>query len=166
MPSLIEYLRLNEGFASFVEYLGVESTEPKFQIMKQFYEDTVSRALTFDSSAYTHPISAKVTNPSEIEQLFDAISYSKGSSIISMLQHWLDDRGMKNETTYFQRGLRRYLKEHQFANARKEDLWRAMEVEGIAAGWLNESSVETMMSTWTDQAGYVRVQCHQNNANI
>jgi len=41
-----------------------------------FALDTV-RAMHMDSLSSTHPIQAKVEHPSQINQLFDAISYSK-----------------------------------------------------------------------------------------
>ena len=33
----------------------------------------------------------EVGPPSEVEEIFDAISYSKGASIIRMLHHWIGD---------------------------------------------------------------------------
>ena len=79
-------------------------------------------------------------HPDEIGQLFDAISYSKGGSILRMLEQYLgaDD---------FQNGLNIYLNRHSHANARTRDLWDAL---GEASG----QPVADIMDTWTGQTGY------------
>ena len=136
-------------------------------MMNQFYMLTVSEALAYDSSNFTHSISVNVTNPNDVEQMFDSISYAKGASIIRMVQTWLDakssDRSGSGEddgpdatttTTYFQRGLKRYLTKYAYGNAERVDLWRSLEEEAVENGWLEKGSVETMMTTWTDYAGY------------
>ena len=33
-----------------------------------------------------------VGGPEEVEEIFDAISYCKGASIIRMLHHWIGDK--------------------------------------------------------------------------
>ncbi|ETO28061.1 Aminopeptidase N precursor, partial [Reticulomyxa filosa] len=48
-------LWLNEGFASFVENLGVDYVQPQYQIWND-YVMMVSSALDLDVSRYTHPI--------------------------------------------------------------------------------------------------------------
>ena len=52
----------------------------------------------------------------EVNEIFDAISYSKGSCVIRALESHLGE-----ET--FREGMRRYVKKHQFANVNR-DLWR------------------------------------------
>lgn len=37
----------------------------------------------------SHPIEVSVSDPHEITQLFDIISYRKGASILLMLHHYL-----------------------------------------------------------------------------
>ena len=36
-------------------------------------------------------LKVEVGPPSEVEEIFDTISYSKGASIIRMLHHWIGD---------------------------------------------------------------------------
>lgn len=81
-------LWLNEGFATYVEYLGANHTDPGFQLPQKFYLETVSRALSYDASKFTHAISAReedVALPAGVEQIFDDVSYAKGSSLIRMV---------------------------------------------------------------------------------
>src|SRR3989344_3279774 len=78
-------LWLNEGFASWIEYLAVDHLFPKWQMWTQFIVDEQQQALKLDALEHTHPVEATVTHPDEIRTIFDAVSYSKGASIIRML---------------------------------------------------------------------------------
>jgi aminopeptidase N len=70
-------LWLNEGFASFLEYVGVAYVRPDWAMLEQFVVDKTQPALALDALASSHAISVEVRDPSEIEAIFDAISYSK-----------------------------------------------------------------------------------------
>lgn len=54
--------------------------------MEQFLLSDLQSVFPLDSLASSHPISVEVDHPKKIKQLFDRISYSKGSSIIRMLE--------------------------------------------------------------------------------
>jgi aminopeptidase N len=115
--------------------------------------------LEFDSTSFTHPISSNVSDPAEIEQLFDDISYAKGSSIIRMLQDWLNSNDPSASSvgpsgaSYFQRGLKTYLTKFEYGNAQTSDLWSALETEGVDLGWMEHGFVTNLISGWTDQPG-------------
>ena len=76
-------LWLNEGFASFVENIGVDKFRPEWKMMDQFLVSSVQRSMVLDQLANSHPISVVVKNPDEISSLFDDISYHKVSK-----HHW------------------------------------------------------------------------------
>ena len=101
-PSWWTDLWLNEGFASYVEYLGVEATQPQFKLLEQFILSDFQSVLKIDALETSHPISIPVGHPDEINEIFDRISYAKGASIIRMMDHFLS-------TKTFQRGLTNYL---------------------------------------------------------
>ncbi|HVF69584.1 MAG TPA: M1 family metallopeptidase, partial [Xanthomonadales bacterium] len=114
------HLWLNEGFASYIEYLAVDHIFPEWDMWTQFVYMDHSRALELDGLENTHPIEVEVHNPTEISEIFDAVSYSKGSSIIRMLAEYLGE-------DIFRKGLQVYLKKHSYGNATTSDLWNALE---------------------------------------
>jgi puromycin-sensitive aminopeptidase len=97
-------------------------------------------ALSLDGLRSSHPIEANVDDPAEIRELFDAISYSKGGSVLRMLEDFLGA-----ET--FQRGLHQYLKAHEYGNARTEHLWSAL-------ADASNRPVTAIMNSWVKQTGY------------
>jgi len=79
-------------------------------------------------------------NSADVNEIFDAISYSKGASVIRMLVSVLG-------LDAFQEGLRAYLKKHKYSNALSDDLWEALTT---ASG----EDVKSLMNTWTRATGY------------
>ncbi|KAM9477702.1 glutamyl aminopeptidase [Clarias gariepinus] len=133
-------LWLNEGFASFFEYVGVEQAEPSWGMRDIMLIDDVFPVLVDDALLTSHPIIVDVSTPSEITSVFDAISYSKGASILRMLEDWMGREKFRD-------GCRNYLKAFTFHNAKTSDFWNAQsEVFGI--------SIANVMDTWTKQMGY------------
>ncbi|GAB0188990.1 glutamyl aminopeptidase [Grus japonensis] len=82
-------LWLNEGFASYFEFLGVNAAEPTWQMLEQVLIDDVLPVMKDDSLLSSHPIVVDVSSPAEITSVFDGISYSKGASILRMLRDWI-----------------------------------------------------------------------------
>ena len=88
-PSWWTDLWLNEGFASYVEYLGVEAIQPQLKLLEQFVINDLQNVMGIDALETSHPINQPVSHPSEIQELFDRISYGKGASIIRMMDKFL-----------------------------------------------------------------------------
>ena len=59
-------LWLNEGFASFMEYRGVDYIQPDWKMKDQFLVDVVVPALELDSLTTSHPVSVEVKDPKVI----------------------------------------------------------------------------------------------------
>ncbi len=137
-------LWLNESFASWMGTKAVDWLFPDWQMWTQFVNMDTNRALSLDGLKNSHPIEQEVINPAQVSQLFDAISYSKGASVIRMLEQFLGP-----ET--FRKGLNRYLSEHMYDNARTKDLWAALET---ASG----QPVTSIMDSWVKQMGYPVLQ--------
>ena len=144
-------LWLNESFASWMGTKAVDWLFPEWEMWTQFVNMDTTRALSLDGLKNSHPIEQEVDNPAEVSQLFDAISYSKGASIIRMLEQFLGA-----ET--FRQGLREYIAAHQYGNARTQDLWSALE---SASG----QPVTSIMDTWTKQMGYPVLQVEASSTS-
>ncbi|KAI1303651.1 Puromycin-sensitive aminopeptidase [Halotydeus destructor] len=134
------HLWLNEGYASFVEYMCVDELFPEYNIWTQFITQTYTRALELDGLHNSHPIEVPVGHPSEVDEIFDDISYSKGASVIRMLHRFLGDE-------HFREGMSLYLNRHKYANTQTEDLWDALEES-------SSKPVRNVMSSWTKQKGF------------
>ncbi len=146
------HLWLNEGFASFIEFLAVDHVFPKWHIWKQFVFSEHSRALELDSLKNTHPIEIHVQDPHEINEIFDAVSYSKGASIIRMLAEYLGQE-------VFKKGLQHYLRKHAYKNTTTEDLWQALE-------FVSKKPVRTIMKNWTQEPGYPLVTLEKKKGKM
>lgn len=134
------HLWLNEGFASWIEYLAVHHLFPEWDIWTQFVYSDLNRALELDALKNTHPVEVDVNHPKEIQEIFDAISYSKGASIIRMLADYLGEDN-------FRKGLNIYLTKYKYSNATTEHLWDSFEE---ASG----KPVRKLMQKWTRTPGY------------
>ncbi len=146
------HLWLNEGFASYIEYLAVDKIFPSWDMWTQFINHDMRPAFHLDALKHTHPIEVEVHHPSEIAAVFDAVSYSKGATIIRMLAEYL---GEKN----FRDGLRYYLKKHQHGNTVTEDLWRAL-------AHVSGKPVEKIMANWTGKGGYPLVAVSEKGGTL
>ncbi|XP_056167082.1 aminopeptidase M1-like isoform X7 [Syzygium oleosum] len=133
------HLWLNEGFATWVSYLATDCLFPEWKTWTQFLQES-TEGLRLDELAVSHPIEVEINHASEINEIFDPISYQKGASVIRMLQTYLG-------AECFQRSLASYIKRHACANAKTEDLWAALE-EGSG------EPVNKLMNSWTKQKGY------------
>lgn len=134
------HLWLNEGFASWIEYLCVDHCFPEWDIWTQFVTSDYSRALDLDALANSHPIEVPVGHPGEIDEIFDAISYSKGASVIRMLHEFVGEKA-------FREGLAYHLDKFKYSNATTEDLWASLE-------HVSSKPVGAVMETWTKQMGF------------
>ncbi|KAM4121389.1 hypothetical protein ACB094_01G001800 [Castanea mollissima] len=133
------HLWLNEGFATWVSYLAADNLFPEWKVWTQFLDD-YTEGLRLDGLAESHPIEVEINHTREIDEIFDAISYKKGASVIRMLQSYLG-------AECFQRSLASYIKKFAFSNAKTEDLWAALEEE-------SDEPVNKLMNSWTRQKGY------------
>ncbi|XP_056135222.1 aminopeptidase Ey-like isoform X2 [Lampris incognitus] len=73
-------LWLNEGFATYVSYLGANSAEPTWNIKDLIVLNEVHGVMGVDALASSHPLSSKeeaILRPEDIGALFDSITYSK-----------------------------------------------------------------------------------------
>jgi len=133
-------LWLNESFASWMGDKTVDHLYPEWEMWTQFVSMDTNSALALDGLRNSHPIEQEVRDPAEIRELFDAISYSKGGSVLRMLEDFLG-------AEEFRAGLHDYLSSHAYANARGAHLWEALEK---ASG----KPAVAVANSWIKQVGY------------
>ncbi|XP_055587828.1 glutamyl aminopeptidase-like isoform X1 [Uranotaenia lowii] len=139
-------LWLNEGFASYIEYKGVHAAYEKWGIMEQFTIDNLHGVLTLDATIGSHPIVVKVENPHQITEIFDTITYSKGASVIRMLEDFVSE-------PIFKRGVTAYLNKLQYNNGVSDDLMEELDkifTDATQSG----ATVAKVMDTFTKQKGF------------
>jgi aminopeptidase N len=133
-------LWLNEGFATWVGWLATDKLHPDWNIWPQFVSEGMQTAFRLDALRGSHPIEVPVKDALDVDQIFDAISYLKGSSVIRMLAAHL---GLQT----FLDGVSNYLNAHAYGNATTDDLWSAL---SHASG----QDVNALMDPWIRKIGY------------
>ncbi|XP_050088228.1 glutamyl aminopeptidase isoform X2 [Anopheles aquasalis] len=144
-------LWLNEGFASYIEYKGIDVAHPDWGIKEQFIIDDLHSVMTLDATLASHPIVVSVENPNQITEIFDSITYSKGASVIRMLEDFVTP-------PVFQQGVTRYLEKNKFASGVSEDLMSELDE------LVTEVSVTEVMDTFTKQKGLPVVTVEMNDS--
>merc|ERR1711962_360541 len=146
-------LWLNEGFATYIEYKGVQSYETGWDMDSKFLTLDLHPVLELDATDASHPIVVNVDTPDEINAVFDKIAYSKGSSVIRMMEDFMGEDD-------FHRGISNFLKKFSFQNAVTEDLLK--ELTAVSSEGLNMTNI---MNTWTRQKGYPVISVEKTNVD-
>ncbi|GAV56139.1 hypothetical protein ZYGR_0BA00450 [Zygosaccharomyces rouxii] len=147
-----EGLWLNEGFATWMSWYSCNEFEPEWKVWEEYVADTLQHALALDSLRSSHPIEVPVKRADEINQIFDAISYSKGSSVLRMVSKWLGE-------DVFIKGVSKYLQKFKYSNARTGDLWDSL---SDASG----KDVRKVMDIWTGKVGYPVISVKEDGNKI
>ncbi|KAI9352747.1 peptidase family M1-domain-containing protein [Obelidium mucronatum] len=133
-------LWLNEGFATFVGWLSTDFLFPEWDVWTGFITGEMSQALNLDGLRSSHPIDVDVKSAKEVSEIFDAISYSKGASVIRMLNDFLGGQ-------VFMDGVRTYLQEFKYKNTVTADLWKHLSAS-------SGKDIASLMHSWTRETGY------------
>jgi aminopeptidase N len=115
-------LWLNEGFASWMANRTTQHFHPDWgadvdQVAAR------EQAMDLDSFQTTHPIVQPVRTVEQANQAFDAITYEKGQSVISMLEGFAG-------ADVWRAGIRYYINKFAYRNTRTNDLWTSLEQAG------------------------------------
>ena len=145
-------LWLNESFASWMGDKAISNLYPEWDVWTKFLLDDTNRAFELDALDSSHPIEQEVKNPDEIGQLFDAISYSKGASLIRMLENYIGEEK-------FKKGIQQYIVKHQYKNTITNDLWDALSNS-------SNKDIKTLMEQWTTKSGFPLILVSEENDKI
>uniref|UniRef100_A0A1A8RCC1 Aminopeptidase n=1 Tax=Nothobranchius rachovii TaxID=451742 RepID=A0A1A8RCC1_9TELE len=164
-------LWLNEGFAKFMEFISLDITYPELHV-DDFFLNKCFEAMEVDSLSSSHPVSTPVENPTQIQEMFDDVSYDKGACILNMLRDFLTPEA-------FEIGIVRYLKRYSYQNTVNSHLWESLtdlcssddldegrmrhfefcsrrKLQSGTSKWYSddELDVRAIMDTWTLQEGF------------
>jgi aminopeptidase N len=132
-------LWLNEAFASWASnWSGVNCTEFTDE-WATFLAGGKMAGYRQDMSPATHPIRGEVPDVAQAMANFDAVTYSKGASVLKQLMAYVGEES-------FVEGLRAYFREHAWGNTVLNDLMSAI---GTAAG----RDLGDWTVAWLDRAG-------------
>jgi aminopeptidase N len=129
---------LNEGFASWMANKATRHFHPDWGADVD-HVAAREAAMGQDSFRSTHAIVQDVRTVEQANQAFDSISYSKGESVLSMLETFAGP-------DLWRSGIRAYIRRHAYQNAKTEDLWGAMESVGA-------KGLATVARDFTNQPG-------------
>ncbi|CAJ0588572.1 unnamed protein product [Cylicocyclus nassatus] len=154
-----EDLWLNEGFATYVMYLGTdEISDKKMRMQEYFLLDALTLALTSDSFSSSHPLSFKMEKSAEVFEAFDTVSYQKGGSVLRMLAKIIGQ-------DKFDDGIRNYIKKFAYKNAEAADLYEAIDeiIAEDVPGPDGPLKLAKYANQWTKQMGYPIVTVKKYN---
>ena len=136
-------LWLNEGFASWMASRTTQKLHPEWntRLGAVFSRNA---AMSRDAVATTHPVVQKLETVEQIGQAFDAITYSKGQAVITMIENYVGEDAWRT-------GVRNYIKAHAYGNTVSSDLWSAIQ---SAAG----KPVLDIAHDFTEQPGIPLIQ--------
>ncbi|XP_076438167.1 uncharacterized protein LOC143277263 isoform X2 [Babylonia areolata] len=144
-PQWWNWLWLNEAFASFWDFHLVDELEPSWRMTGQFVVQSMHGVMSADSLVSSHPMTADVESPSEIQAIFDDVTYSKGAAIVRMMHFIMgqDD---------FIAGLNVYLHDRQYDVANHTHLFDALDKYIQSQG--QSLSMTEVMEPWVTQMNF------------
>uniref|UniRef100_A0A9L0J282 Aminopeptidase n=1 Tax=Equus asinus TaxID=9793 RepID=A0A9L0J282_EQUAS len=156
-------LWLNEGFASYVEYLGADYAEPTWNLKDLIVVNDVYPVMAVDALASSHPLTTpadEVNTPAQINEMFDSIAYNKGASVLRMLSDFLTEE-------LFKKGLASYLHAFSYQSTTYLDLWEHLQkaVDNQTAIRL-PATVRTIMDRWILQMGFPLITVDTKTGDI
>lgn len=147
-----EGIWLNEAFASFMEMKATDAMRPEWKRWLAFEALERPWAMEVDHLSTTRPVEFEVNSPEEADQMFDALTYGKGSSVLRMIEQFIGEDA-------FRTGVGDYLRRHSYGNTVTSDLWAGLDA---ASDW----PVGEIMDTWILQGGYPQIDVSADGSSL
>lgn len=136
-------LWLNESFATLMSSIAVSEATEFDDLWHDFYLSENLTAIGADNAVSTHPIEVPVVSTNDFFNVFDAITYDKGASVLNQLSHYI---GRED----FRLGVSNYLKQHAWGNTELDDFMTALSQQSRidltpwAEDWMYQAGVNTI----------------------
>ena len=147
-------LWLNESFAAFMASLASSEVTEFKSAWRNFYAGEKQSAYRADQRITTHPIEVPVPSTANAFDNIDAITYSKGASVLNQLRHLIGDNT-------FKQGLHNYLDDNSYKNAVLGDFINSLEKASgrdltlWQQNWLYQAGVNTIEASYQCNAGKI-----------
>jgi puromycin-sensitive aminopeptidase len=142
---------LNEAFATFMANACTDAAHPEWRVLDAFARARAN-AFEIDALETTRAIEYPVHSPDDASGMFDTLTYTKGGSVLRMLEQWLGPERFRD-------GIRRYLRAHAYGNTETHDLWDALEEE-------TGEPVRRVMDAWIFQPGYPAITVRRDGERL
>jgi hypothetical protein len=146
-------LWLNESFATIFAWNALSDIDPELYSEQWFYELEVKKCLFADGLDSTHSILVKIDNNAMIYDIFDEISYTKGSCLVNYL---IDYCGYEN----FKKSINVYLNKYKYQNTTSEDLYVIIEE------YSSKKDINKLINDLLHQSGYPIIYCNIENNKL
>ena len=136
-------LWLNESFATLMSSIAVSEATEFDDLWHDFYLSENLTAIAADNAISTHPIEVPVVSTNDFFNVFDAITYDKGASVLNQLSHYI---GRED----FRLGVSNYLKENSWENTELDDFMSSLsqqsgiDLDPWAEDWMYQAGVNTI----------------------
>ena len=151
-PSDWRYLWLNESFATYFGFGVVDYYHPEWDTWDQFINTQTMTAMDRDALHETFSIEIPSGDHVVINAATAPIIYNKGGSILRQIEGYI---GADN----FKKGLRKYLKTHEYGCAASHHLWEAFESA-------SEKPITQMVKSWIEQPGYPFLDVERDDEHL
>ena len=147
-------LWLNESFAAFMATLATSEATEFDNAWRSFYSGGKQSAYRADQRVTTHPIEVPVPSTANAFDNIDAITYSKGASVLNQLRHLLGEKT-------FQQGIHNYLKDNAYKNAELDDFVNSLakasgkDLSQWQQNWLYQAGVNTIEANYQCKLGKI-----------
>jgi aminopeptidase N len=117
-----------------------------------FANEVKAQARRQDQFVTTHPIAADIPDTLSTRVMFDAISYSKGASVLRQLVAWVGGEP-------FFEGVRTYFRRHEYANTELTDFLTALEqasgrdLKSWSKEWIETAGLNTIAADFETRDG-------------
>ena len=136
-------LWLNEAFAEWACHWAAEAATEHTDVWASFLANGKLRGYAADRAPSTHPVRQPAPDVATAAASFDAITYSKGASVLKQLVAWVGEDA-------FVEALRRYFARHAYGNATLDDLMAEVaaasgrDTAAWTRGWLETAGTDVL----------------------
>jgi aminopeptidase N len=131
---------LNESIATWFGWYIINKIFPEWKSNEYCHITRTIPIFGLDFLDCTHPIRNNVTKPEQLVEIYDAVTYTKGASVITMLVGCI-------EINNFMKGIRAYVKKYRYGNTTSIDFINTIQ------SYTNKPIVG-FMKNWLDQKNY------------